>query len=60
MRDGDMIRLDPHAGVLEIEATLSVRPLKEAPAAGEGYGRELFGMFRRTVGAADEGASVLF
>ena len=60
VRDGDMIRLDPHAGVLEIEATLSVRPLKEAPAAGEGYGRELFGMFRRTVGAADEGASVLF
>ena len=60
VRDGDMIRLDPHAGVLEIEAALSARPLKEAPAAGEGYGRELFGMFRRTVGAADEGASVLF
>jgi len=60
VRDGDMIRLDAEAGVLEIDADLTRRPLKEAPAAGEGYGRELFGVFRRAVGAADRGASVLF
>jgi phosphogluconate dehydratase len=59
VRDGDMIRLDAEAGVLEIDADLTRRPLKEAPAAGEGYGRELFGVFRRAVGAADRGASVL-
>jgi len=60
VRDGDLIRLDAEAGVLEIDADLSRRPLTEAPAAGEGYGRELFGVFRRAVGAADRGASVLF
>lgn len=60
VRDGDVIRLDPHAGILEIEADLSERPPVAAPPAGEGYGRELFGVFRRSVGAADAGASVLF
>ena len=60
VRDGDMIRLDPHAGVLEIEADLTARPPAQAPAAGEGYGRELFGLFRRSVGGSDAGASVLF
>jgi len=60
VRDGDMIRLDPEAGVLAIEADLTGRPLAAMPSAGEGYGRELFGVFRRAVGAADRGASVLF
>ena len=60
VRDGDMIHLDPAAGVLEIEADLTGRPLARAPAAGEGYGRELFDLFRRSVGGSDAGASVLF
>ena len=60
VRDGDVIHLDPAAGVLEIEADLTGRPLARAPAAGEGYGRELFDLFRRSVGGSDAGASVLF
>ena len=60
VRDGDMIRLDAAAGVLAIEADLQGRPLAPTPAGGEGYGRELFSVFRRAVGAADEGASPLW
>jgi phosphogluconate dehydratase len=60
VQDGDMIHLDPAAGALEIEADLTGRPLAPTPAAGEGYGRELFGLFRRSVGGSDAGASVLF
>jgi len=67
VRDGDIIRLDPEAGVL---TTVGVGDLAERPAAQRstahaegstwGYGRELFGGFRHLVGAAEEGASVLF
>jgi phosphogluconate dehydratase len=60
VRDGDMIRLDAEAGVLEIEADLTGRANAPTPAGGEGYGRDLFGVFRRAVGAADAGASSLF
>jgi len=60
VRDGDVIRLDAAAGVLAIEADLQGRPLAPAPAGGEGYGRELFSVFRQAVGAADEGASPLW
>ena len=60
VRDGDMIRLDAEAGVLEIESDLAGRPLAPPPAPGEGYGRELFAVFRRAVGASDVGASSLF
>ncbi len=55
-----MIRLDPETGVLDIEADLTGRPLAATPPAGQGYGRELFDVFRRSVGAADRGASALF
>jgi phosphogluconate dehydratase len=55
-----MIRLDAVAGVLEIEADLTARPSAQAPASGEGYGREMFSVFRQAVGAADEGASPFF
>ncbi|MDO8295638.1 MAG: phosphogluconate dehydratase [Caulobacter sp.] len=60
VRDGDMIRLDAEAGVLEIEADLAGRPLAPPPPAGDGYGRELFDLFRRAVGPSDAGASTLF
>lgn len=60
LRDGDMIRLDCAAGVLEVEADLAGRSPAAPPASGEGYGRELFDVFRRSVGASDAGASSLY
>jgi len=67
VRDGDVIRLDPEAGVL---TTVDVGDLSARPAATRsrahaegsswGYGRELFGAFRQAVSAAEAGASVCF
>ncbi len=67
VRDGDVIRLDPEAGVL---TTVGVGDLGARPAATRsrahaegsswGYGRELFGAFRQAVSTAEEGASVCF
>lgn len=67
VRDGDVIRLDPEAGVL---TTVGIEDLDARPAAKRsrahaegsswGYGRELFGAFRQTVSTAEEGASVCF
>jgi phosphogluconate dehydratase len=63
VRDGDLIRLDAEAGVLEIKvdaAEFAARAPAVAPPAGFGYGRELFGVMRRAAGPAEAGASVLF
>jgi phosphogluconate dehydratase len=63
VRDGDLIRLDAHAGRLEIRLDpreLMRRTPAPAPAAHYGYGRELFGWMRKTAGSADAGACVLF
>jgi phosphogluconate dehydratase len=66
VRDGDIIRLDPEAGVLTtVGVDLSTRPAakRSADHAGGsawGYGRELFGAFRHIVSTAEEGASVCF
>ena len=63
VRDGDIIRLDAPSGRLEIKvdpAELAARAPAVAKPAGFGYGRELFGGMRRTVGPAEAGASVLF
>ena len=63
VRDGDVIRIDAQAGVLEIKvdpAELRARAPAQAPAPGFGYGRELFGWMRASAGPADQGASVLF
>ena len=67
VRDGDLIRLDPEAGVLTTVGVgdLSARPAavrSRAHAEGSswGYGRELFGAFRQAVSTAEEGASVCF
>ena len=35
-------------------------PAKDLSANGHGYGRELFGLFRRNAGLAENGASALF
>ena len=63
VRDGDVIRLDPAQGVLEIkvgQAELMSRPPAPPPGPSFGFGRELFGWMRGSVGPADQGASVLF
>jgi phosphogluconate dehydratase len=63
VRDGDIIRVDAVAGVLEIK--VAANELKQRQAAGRrpsaaGYGRELFGWMRRAAGPADAGACSLF
>src|SRR5690606_38359803 len=60
LRDGDLIRLDAEAGVLEakVEDLMAREPARRTSEAW-GYGRELFGGFRRAVTSAEEGASVV-
>ena len=63
VRDGDIIRLDAHAGTLEIKVTtdeLIRRQPAAPPRTGGGYGREMFGWMRKAVGPADNGACALF
>ena len=61
LADGDLVRVDAKAGTLEIltEGVLD-RPNVEADlsAVQSGTGRELFAMFRNTVGTADTGATI--
>ncbi|MGQ9371012.1 phosphogluconate dehydratase [Azospirillum sp. ST 5-10] len=64
LRDGDRVRLDATAGRLEVlvdAEALAARPAAEADLSANehGIGRELFAVFRRTVGTADTGASVV-
>ena len=59
IRDGDVIRVDAEAGTLEVltegwEAREPAAP--DLTENGFGIGRELFGVFRRNVGLAAEGA----
>jgi phosphogluconate dehydratase len=64
LRDGDLVRVDAEAGVVEalvepgawaarVPATADLDPYRR------GVGRELFAAFRGAVGPADAGASVL-
>jgi len=62
LRDGDLLTLDCEAGTLEIAVAAAELDLRPGPgidlaANGSGCGRELFGIFRRTAGSAEEGAS---
>jgi len=63
LQDGDVVRVDAVAGVLEI---LTEGVLERAAATADmsgnefGLGRELFAGFRRAVGTADTGACSLF
>ncbi len=64
IRDGDVLRIDGVSGRLEVlvgEAEWAARPVATADlsANAHGVGRELFGLFRSAVGAADTGASPL-
>jgi phosphogluconate dehydratase len=63
VQDGDIVRVDPEAGVLEVQVEQSVlmaRPVASAPPEGVGFGRELFGSTRASAGRADHGASIFF
>lgn len=62
LQDGDIIRLDATKGTLEVLTKgvadrESVRP--DLGDNGHGVGRELFAMFRQTVGGCDTGAAVV-
>jgi phosphogluconate dehydratase len=63
VRDGDVIRIDAHAGELTVKADpreLMRRERAAPPPSGAGYGRELFATMRRAAGPADRGACTLF
>jgi phosphogluconate dehydratase len=64
LRDGDIIRLDARAGVLEVQVDAATLQSREAvkPAVLDtayGVGRELFTRLREGATPADEGASIL-
>jgi phosphogluconate dehydratase len=64
LRDGDIIRLDARAGVLEAQVDAAILAARE-PVKPElldttfGVGRELFTRLREGATPADEGASIL-
>ena len=59
--DGDLIRIDSENGILEVLAAgFDDRTAAEAPKnLQDGFGRELFSVFRNEVGGAETGASAL-
>jgi phosphogluconate dehydratase len=64
LRDGDVVRIDGVEGRLEAlvddrEWALRTAVTADLSANDQGVGRELFGLFRRSVAAADAGASPL-
>jgi len=61
LRDGDIVRLDATTGSLECLTDLSDRQpaVADLTGNGTGVGRELFEMFRQTVGPSTDGAAVV-
>ncbi|WP_221074497.1 phosphogluconate dehydratase [Agarivorans aestuarii] len=65
LRDGDLIKLDAISGTLNCQLDvqqLSAREIEQDSKTQQhfGTGRELFEPFRRLIGSAENGASVLF
>ncbi|WP_299351130.1 phosphogluconate dehydratase [uncultured Shimia sp.] len=61
LQDGDIMRLDAEAGRLDVLTKgVETRALADydASASAAGCGRELFGVFRQSVGTASSGATV--
>jgi phosphogluconate dehydratase len=63
LKDGDVIRLDSHTGILEAkvtEAILHARSIEPVDLSGNdsGMGRELFRLFRSHAAGAEQGAGV--
>ena len=62
IRDGDLLRVDAVNGTLDalVDADLwAAREQAVAPPAADGFGRELFGMFRGLADEAEKGASAV-
>lgn len=62
VEDGDILRVDAHAGVLTLKAdaaALAARTPAVPPANTGGWGRELFAMFRDKAAGAEAGGGVL-
>ncbi len=64
VRDGDRVRVDVVNGTLDVlvgEAELRARAavLHDVESSNHGMGRELFASFRKIVGPANQGASIL-
>jgi phosphogluconate dehydratase len=62
LRDGDIVRVDAVAGTIDavVDGFDARAPVvADLSANGYGIGRELFGMFRQVVGAAETGAGVV-
>ena len=61
LQDGDIVRLDATKGTLECLTDLTGRAPASADLSGNGngVGRELFELFRRSVGPATDGAGVV-
>jgi phosphogluconate dehydratase len=64
IRDGDLIRIDAEVGTVEAlvdaaEWAARTPATADLAASHQGCGRELFTAFRRAVGTADTGASVI-
>ena len=62
VRDGDVIRLDAETGdlmALVDDAEWAARAPVDTPAAADGTGRELFGLFRHAADEAERGGSAI-
>ena len=61
LRDGDIVRLDADKGTLECLTDLTGRTpaVADLSGNGNGVGRELFELFRRSVGPSTDGAGVV-
>ena len=63
LRDGDIITVDAHAGILTVDLdpeTLEARTIPSAPANPATVGRGIFANARQHVSGAEQGASFLF
>jgi len=66
LRDGDLVRIDAAAGVMEAQVgaedwsrrEIATRGKPGARGPGRGLGREMFGMFRARAASAEEGGGI--
>jgi len=59
LRDGDVVRLCARQGRLDVLADVAGREPARPTESQAGMGRELFAMFRRHAGGAEQGASAM-
>ncbi len=59
LRDGDVIKLCGHDGLLTVRANLDTREAAVMPIEHMGMGRELFAMLRRHADGAEQGGSAM-